>query len=368
MSHTVQLGVFMPVFNNGWIISKNAPQFMPNWEMNQRIGRYAESIGFDFLFSAVKWRGFDGETQHWNHTLEPVTEMSAIAAVTSRIKIIASMVPLYLHPVVAAKMVATIDDISDGRFGVNLVSGTYFGEFAQMGILPDDYATTRYDRLQEWLDIVNLAWTEERVTYKGNYWQLEDCQCSPKPIQKPRPLLVCAGMSERGMDFTAKNADMNFLAGKNFGDLTAVALQSKAVSSRVGKLNETATVLVIIIADTDEAAEAEVQYYRDGVDVAGWQNLTQVYAEDSDGKMAQALLEQAKNDVFYAALPVYGSPKTVAEKLAKIALDGQIDALLLTFPDYMEGLRRMDLEVKPEMERLGIQFSTTTTTSAGMGQ
>lgn len=47
----------MPVFNNGWIISKNAPQYMPTWEMNKEIGQYAESIGFDFLFSAVKWRG-----------------------------------------------------------------------------------------------------------------------------------------------------------------------------------------------------------------------------------------------------------------------------------------------------------------------
>lgn len=358
MSRTVELGVFMPVFNNGWIFSKNSPQFMPSFEMNKEIGQYAESIGFDFLFSAVKWRGFNGETEAWNHTLEPVTMMSGIAAVTERIKIIASMVPLYLHPVIAAKMASTIDDVSGGRFGINLVTGTYFEEYAQMGLLPENYDKTRYDMAQEWVDLLNMLWTQDRVTFKGKYWELEDCENSPKPIQKPRPFMVCAGMSERGMEFTAKNADMNFLAGNDFEDLKAVARQSKEVSSRLGLPTRTATVLVIIIADTDEAAEAQVQHYRDGVDVEVWRNISKVYEADADGKMAQALIEQAKRDVFYAAQPIYGSAETVAAKLTELADEGELDAFLFTFPDYMDGLTRFDQQVKPEMERLGINFTT----------
>lgn len=357
-TNTIELGVFMPAFNNGWIISKNSPQYMPTNELNKQIGQYAESIGFDFLFSAVKWRGFNGATEHWNHTLEPVTMMTGVAAVTERIRIIASMVPLTLHPVVAAKMAATIDDLSGGRFGINVVTGTFFDEYQQMGLLPDGYDRTRYDYAQEWVDVLNMLWTQDRVTFKGNHFVLEDCENSPKPIQKPRPFLVCAGMSERGMEFTARNADMNFLSGKDFDDLTAVALQSKEVSARLGMNNKTATVLIVIIADTDEEAEAQVQSYRDGVDVEAWANITNIYTKDADGKMAQALVEQAKNDVFYAFLPVYGSPETVAAKLAKTAEDAQLDAILMTFPDYLEGLRRFDREVKPEMERLGISFAT----------
>jgi pyrimidine oxygenase len=363
MTKTIELGVFMPAFNNGWIISKNAPQYMPTFELNKQIGVYAESIGFDFLFSADKWRGFNGETQHWNHTLEPVTMMSGVAAVTDRIRIIASMVPLTLHPVVAAKMAATIDDISGGRFGINLVTGTFFDEYAQMGILPDGYDKTRYDYAQEWLDVVNMLWTQDRVTFQGNHFHLEDCENSPKPLQKPRPFMVCAGMSERGMEFTARNADMNFLSGQNFDDLTKIALQSKDVSARLGEKTKTATVLIVIIADTDEDAEALVQSYRDGVDVGAWQNITQIYTKDADGIMAQALVEQAKNDVFYAFLPVYGSPETVARKLAKTASDAELDAILMTFPDYLEGLRRFDHEVRPEMERLGITFASTPATA-----
>ena len=126
-------------------------------------------------------------------------------------------------------------------------------------------------------------------------------------------------MSDRGAEFTALNADMNFLAGNTFEDLKAVALNSKAVSARLGRSNKTATVLVMIIADTDEQAEAQVAHYRDGVDIECWQNITQVYTADADGKMAQALIEQAKRDVFYAAQPIYGSPETVAAKLTELA-------------------------------------------------
>lgn len=359
MNRTVELGVFMPVFNNGWIFSKNSPQFMPSFEMNKEIGQYAESIGFDFLFAAVKWRGFNGETQAWNHTLEPVTEMTAIAAVTSRIKVIASMVPLYMHPVIAAKIAATIDDVSGGRFGINVVTATYFDEYEQMGLLPEGYDKTRYDIAQEWVDILNMLWTQDRVTYKGQFWQLEDCENSPKPLQSPRPFLVCPGMSDRGMEFTARNADMNFVAGNTFEDLKALALRSKEISGATGEAKPTATVLVVIIADTDEEAEAQVQHYRDGADVEAWANIQQIYTKDADGKMAQALIEQAKRDVFYAAQPIYGSPETVAAKLTELVNEAELDAFLFTFPDYMEGLRRIDQEVKPEMERLGVRFTTS---------
>lgn len=364
MSKTIELGVFMPAFNNGWIISRNAPQYMPTFDLNKRVGQLAEEIGFDFLFSAVKWRGFDGETEHWNHTLEPVTMMTGVAAVTERIKIIASMVSLTLHPAVAAKMAATIDDISGGRFGINIVTGTYFGEYTQMGLYPEGYDRNRYEIAQEWIDVVNMLWTEDRPTFKGAHYQLEDCQSSPKPLQRPRPLLVCAGMSERGMAFTAKNADYNFISGSTADELTAIATRSKEVSAQLGEHNKTATVFITIIADTDEEAEAMVNSYRAGSDSEGWKNIGQIYAADPTGKGAQLLVEQADKDVFYFFLPVYGSAETVARKLADITTRADLDAILFTFPDYIDGLKRFDAGVRPEMERLGITFKTPSATSS----
>ncbi|MFJ4286873.1 LLM class flavin-dependent oxidoreductase [Paenarthrobacter nicotinovorans] len=359
MPKHLELGVFMPIANNGWIISENAPQYLPSWELSKEIGQYAESIGFDFLFSMIKWRGFGGATQHWEHSLESVSLMSGLAAVTERVKIIASMQPLIFNPAVAAKMAATATDISGGRFGINLVTGTYFDEYAQMGVLPEGYGAVRYDYAQEWIDAVKALWTNERVTYRGQHFQLEDCAGNQALMKGRTPTIVCAGMSDRGMAFTAENGDLNFLTGTDYASLKAMSLRSKEIAAGLSKSTKTATVLVVVIADTDEEAAAQVESYRDGVDVEAWKNIYNIYAKDGEGATAEALREQAKKDVFFAFLPVYGSPETVAKTLTELAVDGDLDAVLMTFPDYIEGLRRINEDVKPIMEKLGVTFSTT---------
>ena len=60
----VELGVFLPVGNNGWIMSESAPQYMPTWELNRDVSLLAEEIGLDYLFSMAKWRGLGGNTRY----------------------------------------------------------------------------------------------------------------------------------------------------------------------------------------------------------------------------------------------------------------------------------------------------------------
>jgi pyrimidine oxygenase len=162
-----EFGVFIPIANNGWIVSRTAPQYMPTFDLNRRITELAEEIGFDFVFSMCKWRGYDGETEFWNYSLDSLTLMSALAAVTRRVKIFASVQPLLMAPAVAAKMIATIDDVSGGRAGVNIVTGAYMAESGQMGLLPDGYDGFRYAYATEWIEIVKRLWSEPSVTYHG---------------------------------------------------------------------------------------------------------------------------------------------------------------------------------------------------------
>src|SRR5713226_9176407 len=100
----LELGVFIPVGNNGWVISKNSPQYRPTFALNKQIALLAEQIGFDYVFSMAKWRGFGGEIQFWNHSLESMTLMSALAPLTRDVRLIASIAPSLIHPAVYAKM------------------------------------------------------------------------------------------------------------------------------------------------------------------------------------------------------------------------------------------------------------------------
>ncbi|STM77621.1 monooxygenase ycdM [Escherichia coli] len=96
----MKIGVFVPIGNNGWLISTHAPQYMPTFELNKAIVQKAEHYHFDFALSMIKLRGFGGKTEFWDHNLESFTLMAGLAAVTSRIQIYATAATLTLPPAI----------------------------------------------------------------------------------------------------------------------------------------------------------------------------------------------------------------------------------------------------------------------------
>ena len=119
----MQLGVFIPIGNNGWLISTTSPQYKPSFDLNRTIVEKAERFGFDFALSMIKLHGFGGPSGFWDYNLESFTLMAGLAAVTNRIQLFATCAVLTMPPPIAARMAVTIDSISQGRFGVNIISG-----------------------------------------------------------------------------------------------------------------------------------------------------------------------------------------------------------------------------------------------------
>ena len=87
----MDIGVFIPIGNNGWLISTTSPQYMPTFELNKQIVLKAEHYGLDFALSMIKLRGFGGKSEFWDHNLESFTLMAGLAAVTKRIQLYASV-------------------------------------------------------------------------------------------------------------------------------------------------------------------------------------------------------------------------------------------------------------------------------------
>src|ERR1700735_665337 len=142
----MEIGVFIPIGNNGWLLSANAPPYQPTFELNKEITLRAEKYGLDFVLSMIKLRGFGGKTEFWDHNLESFTLMAGLAAVTTRIKLFATCPTLAIPPAIAARMASTIDSISDGAFGLNLITGWQKPRYSQMGLWPgDEYFRHRYE-------------------------------------------------------------------------------------------------------------------------------------------------------------------------------------------------------------------------------
>src|SRR6202041_1068685 len=86
----MQLGVFIPIGNNGWLISTTSPQYKPSFDLNKTVVQKAEGFGFDFALSMIKLHGFGGPSGFWDYNLESFTLMAGLASVTSRIQLFAT--------------------------------------------------------------------------------------------------------------------------------------------------------------------------------------------------------------------------------------------------------------------------------------
>ena len=184
----MELGVFIPIGNNGWLISTTSPQYRPSFDLNREIVAKAERFGFDFAMSMIKLHGFGGPSQFWDYNLESFTLMAGLAAVTSQIQLFATCAVLTLPPPIAARMAVTIDSISHGRFGVNIISGWQRREYTQMGIWPgSEHYSRRYEYCAEYVTIMQDLWKTGRSDFKGDFFRMDDCHCRARRFRLSAP-------------------------------------------------------------------------------------------------------------------------------------------------------------------------------------
>jgi probable F420-dependent oxidoreductase len=180
---------------------------VPTFDEWRAMAVDAERLGF---------YGISRDDHFWPPTLaqpdevwpECFTLLAALAAVTSKVRITQTVAcNAYRHPGLLAKIVATLDWISNGRAELGIGAGWFRPEFEAYGF---DYPkpSVRIEMLHEAVKIVKSLWTEPRTTFKGKHYNLTDAYCFPKPVQKPRPPIVIGGGGEKLLRVTAEEADV----------------------------------------------------------------------------------------------------------------------------------------------------------------
>ena len=350
----MQLGVFIPIGNNGWLISTTSPQYKPSFDLNNTIVQKAEGFGFDFALSMIKLHGFGGPSGFWDYNLESFTLMAGLAAVTNRIQLFATSAVLTMPPAFTARMAVTIDSISHGRFGVNIISGWQRREYAQMGIWPgSDHYNRRYDYCGEYVGIMKELWETGRSDFKGDFFQMDDCRCLPMPTKKIP--IISAGQSDAGTRYAAQYADYNFCSSGGINTPTVVAPSV----ARLVKANEEiggkcgALVLIMVIADeTDSAAMAKWEHYKTGTDheAIAWRD-----SQASDDPTRDPLAGPNKRRTLgTAGLPtqggvLVGSYATVARLLDDLSEVPGVQGVMLTFDDFVIGMEQFGTRIQPLM-------------------
>jgi pyrimidine oxygenase len=349
----MQVGVFVPINNNGWLISENAPQYKPSFDLNKAIAQSAEKHGLDFLLSMIKLRGFGGKTEFWEYGLESFTLMAGLAAVTEKIKIYATCATLLVPPAYAARMCNTIDSISHGRFGLNLITGWQPPEYTQMGMWPgDEHFRNRYKMLDEYAHILRELWEDGSSDFKGDYYEMTDCRVWPKPTGDMK--IICAGSSEDGLAFSAKWADYAFCLGKGVNTPTAFAFNNErlaAATAKTGRNVQIFVLIMIIAAETDDEAMAKWKHYNAGVDVDAISWLMDQGAKDThntDTNVRQLAAPEGAVNINMGTL--VGSYESVARMLDEMAAVPNTGGVLLTFDDFLEGVEAFGERIQPLMK------------------
>lgn len=196
----------------------------------------AAAGGFDGFFTAdhlMAFRdvdGLPGPTEAW-------VTMAGLARETERIRL-GTLVSsaTFRHPSLLAIQVAQIDHMSGGRIELGLGAGWWPEEHQAFGLyLPD--ASTRFDRLEEQLDVITRLWgTDERVSFTGKHFSLDACRGLPKPLQKEHPPIIIGGLGRRRTPALAARFADEFNAPYALPDEVAEQFQRvRAACSAIGR-------------------------------------------------------------------------------------------------------------------------------------
>jgi probable F420-dependent oxidoreductase len=230
------------------------PQFYADGEFDPAAFRAyltrAEELGFDSAWTQEQLLG------SWNQ-FAPIEAMTYAAACTQRLRLgcVVFVSTLY-SPVHLAKSLSTLDQLSRGRIEIGVGTGGQGRPFAAFGVDPGRYVA----RFSEGIALMKALWTQPRVTFDGEFWQLQDAAMEPKPFQKPYPPLWFGAASEPALRRAVRLGDGFFGAGSSptarFAEQVAVVRAALAAAGRPAESFPIAKRVYIAIDDNAGRARA----------------------------------------------------------------------------------------------------------------
>ncbi|MHA1304013.1 MAG: LLM class flavin-dependent oxidoreductase [Candidatus Heimdallarchaeaceae archaeon] len=167
----------------------------------------AEGLGFESVHVNDHLIGFDKKQDKKEPYLEALMLMTALAIETKKVKLGHVVIcNSFRNPAYLAKMISTLDHISNGRALMWLGAGWYEEEYKAYGY-PFPSPKRRVDELEESLTIYKKLFTEDVTDFEGKFWKLERNRNYPKPVQKPYPQIVLGSTGKRMIDIACREAD-----------------------------------------------------------------------------------------------------------------------------------------------------------------
>ncbi|CAM5738289.1 FMNH(2)-dependent dimethylsulfone monooxygenase [Streptomyces alboniger] len=361
MPAPVKFAYWVPNVSGGLVTSKIEQRTDWGYDYNRELAVLAENNGFEYAL-AVEVRymaSYGAEYQH-----ESTSFSLALLLATERLKVIAAVHPGLWHPGVLAKLGATADHLSKGRFAVNVVSGWFKGEFTALGE-PWLEHDERYRRSEEFIRALRQIWTEDHTELAGDFYRLRDFSLKPKPLntpERPHPEIFQGGNSTAARAMAGRVSDWYFSNGKDFDAVSEQIADVRRAAAEVGRTAPSSGSTASSSRATRRPRPARpsarssprptheaVEGFGAAVQQAGQSTA------DGTGMWQDSGFEDLiqYNDGFRTGL--IGTPEQIAERIVAYKKLG-VDILLLGFLHYHEEVEYFGKRVLPLVRELEAQL------------
>jgi FMNH2-dependent dimethyl sulfone monooxygenase len=338
------LGLFLPIQAGGWSASTLPRTTDWNFDYNLALVQQAEAFGFDLVFALSQWLPKGGYGGVFNgEALDSFMSLAAMTARTERIILVATSHVLYgpWHPLHFAKFTATLDHISNGRWGINVVTGHRAIEHEMFG----------WHRIEHQPE--NFSFAPELSS-----WKLDKAFVTPKP-QYGRPLLVNATGSDAGIEFAARYSDVVFITSPAGSEIEAALAALPAHTARVkaAALAHRRTIRTLInpmVICRETPAEARA--YHDAIVAHGDEGSFHRFESDAHAWRGGA--EQRNSAAARAVggnISLIGSPQQIADYIVRLHRAG-VDGVQLSFFDFKPDLEFFGERVLPLLREAGLRY------------
>ena len=379
----------------------------------QKLAAAAEAVCMDAIFVAdhvAMWDTYESNIAHYaNARLEPITMLAALAAVTRHIGLIVTASASYSEPYNIARIFASLDHISEGRFGWNVVTSGMNEEAMNFSRDANVEHARRYESAEEFLDITKALWDSieddallldkksgffadparvHRINHTGKHFKVRGPLNVPRPPQG-YPVIVQAGSSEDGKNLAAKHADLNFALVRTIEEAQRYRKDFDERLQRIGRQSSDLKVLPGILPIVARS-RAEAQEKRDfletlvparvGIDlVSSWCGvdlsaypidgplppLPDVSSYDGQRTNLERLKAFAQENLTIGEIarrisnagtgPVMaGTPQEIADEMEAWYAAGAADGFNLMFPLLPDDWVNFAECVVPELQRRGL--------------
>ena len=354
----LKLGIFAANCSGGLAFVNSPDRWVASWDNNLAVAQQADQAGMECMVPLQRWKGYAGDSDVNQSSFDSIAWACGLLSATSRISVFATVHCTLIHPIFAAKQMATADHIGHGRFGLNLVPGSNGSEFRMFGLEPEDHAV-RYAIAQEWWDVVKRIWTEEEdFNFSGDHFRLEAVSGRPRPFGNQLPPMMNAGASSTGLEFAIQNSDLHY-------DLCISPEESKpkieASKTKAGRNLQVWTPISVVC----RATQGEVdEFLRQCVQSADWAALAKreqsiLAPKGSKSQSAETVVNIRTRDKARAVIGrmhygLFGTPDHVANELTRLSEAG-FNGVAIGFINYLKEMPFFIQEVIPRLESRGLR-------------